>query len=147
MSPEAKRIAIAEACGWVWYRLPPFNRDRQYRCLFLPAVHEYPDQSPQWTVRADGTERICNWNYMEREGHVPDYLNDLNAMHGAVMSQSPEFRLAYEHACQNAAKNLGKLVCELPAMVFAECFLTTQRDMAAHSGPESKNWKHQQKGP
>jgi len=35
-------------------------------------------------VRADGQERICNMQYMEREGLLPDYLNNLNAIIGAV---------------------------------------------------------------
>lgn len=84
MNPEHQRIAIAEACGWVWYRLPIQRSDnRVYRCLFLPALHEYDGQSKAWLVRADGTERICNMEYMALEGRVPDYLDDLNAMHEA----------------------------------------------------------------
>ena len=85
MTPEAQRIAIAEACGWVWYRLPIRRSDnRVYRCLFLPAIHEYDGQSKEWLVRADGTERICNITYMAREGYVPNYLHDLNAILAVV---------------------------------------------------------------
>lgn len=85
MSPEQQRIAIAEACGWVWYRIPTAPpHDRIYRCLFLPALHEYEGQSERWLVKADGTERICGTEYMTREGLVPDYPNDLNAIHEAL---------------------------------------------------------------
>jgi hypothetical protein len=87
VSDEQIRIAIAEACGWVWYRMPKNSwSDYKLRCLFLPAVHEYKGQDPLWMVRADGTERVCNMKYMESEGHLPDYPNDLNAMHEAVRS-------------------------------------------------------------
>lgn len=48
MSPEKKRIAIAEACGW------------NLRCTLAP-------MSPEGCVGLP----------------VPDYLNDLNAMHEA----------------------------------------------------------------
>ena len=56
MSPEEQRIAIAQACGWTG-----FNPDNIPDCL-------------QYTARrSDG-----KW------GLIPDYLNDLNAMHEAV---------------------------------------------------------------
>ena len=83
------RIAVAEACGFVWYRIPnseKFSRGA-LRALFLPAIHEYPEQVDEWKVRADGTERIANLQYMETEGHLPDYPNDLNAMCAAVVSE------------------------------------------------------------
>lgn len=88
MTTEQINMAIAEFCGWKWYRIPSPHRlgpsSRQYRCLFLPALHEYDGQSPEWMVRADGSEGICNWQYMQKEGHVADYFKDLNAIHEAV---------------------------------------------------------------
>ena len=55
-------IAVAELCGYVWYRIPnkPWEKDTHYRMLAHPAIHEYPGQSPVWLVRADGSEKICN---------------------------------------------------------------------------------------
>lgn len=82
MDKLKQRIAIAEKCGWVWYRIPI----RHVRSLFHPSMHEYEGQDPRWMVRADGTERIANERYMTNDGHVPDYLNDWNAMHDAVGS-------------------------------------------------------------
>lgn len=80
MTSKAIRVAIAEAMGWVWYRIPPLPLDsRRLRCLFLPAIHECEGQDPRWLVRADGSERICNIDYMAREGNIPDFPNDLNA--------------------------------------------------------------------
>lgn len=55
MSPEAQRIAIAEACGW--YRAP------------------YEDSWYESAWRK-GSELVG-------EHALPDYLNDLNAMHDA----------------------------------------------------------------
>ena len=51
MKPEAQRLAIAEACGWKWER------------LCTGELHGKP-------VGEQGPFR-----------EVPDYLNDLNAMH------------------------------------------------------------------
>ena len=57
MSPEQQRIAIAEACGWT---------EISMRCMWgLPPNAE-----------DDGTEDCLK--------PLPDYLNDLNAMWGAV---------------------------------------------------------------
>lgn len=85
MTTTEINIAIAEACGWIWYRLPisALGGDRRYRCLFHPQMHEYNGQPAIWQVRADGSEAICNIEYMVSEGHIPDYCNDLNAMHSA----------------------------------------------------------------
>ena len=55
MTPEQQRIAIAQACGWTG-----FNPDNIPDCL-------------QYTARAPSGK----W------GLIPDYLNDLNAMHEA----------------------------------------------------------------
>ncbi len=87
MTPQEQNIAVAELMGWKWYRIPPHNRDRQYRGLFHPAIHEYPDQSPVWLEKADGTERECTMEYMHRDGHVPKYHQDLNACHAFEMEQ------------------------------------------------------------
>ncbi len=61
MTPEAQRIAIAEACGWRWTDV-----GNGQRLLKLPA----------------------NWNVS-----LPDYLNDLNAMHKAekILTEDQKF--------------------------------------------------------
>lgn len=67
MSPEAQRIAIAEACGWL--------------------VEHRDDGLIKWTVlvspegqRIDSTSGIAT---LANFGCIPDYLGDLNAIHGA----------------------------------------------------------------
>lgn len=70
MSPEAQRIAIAEACGW---------------------TREYADV-PTWNAELNdykgGYEPIHTRVFRRKEKGVltenlPDYLNNLNAMHEA----------------------------------------------------------------
>lgn len=57
MKPELQRIAIAEACGWNEKPIPSHKE----------AGWGYSPKFPAWTFV---------W-------HLPDYLNDLNAMHEA----------------------------------------------------------------
>jgi hypothetical protein len=66
MTPEAQRIAIAEACGCKRYKRP-FD-GKVFLCRENPAsgTWEETSQSP------------CKLN-----SDIPDYLNDLNAMHEA----------------------------------------------------------------
>ena len=80
MTPEQKRIAIAEACGWMKGR-----------------ANVNPDLSP-----ADGF-------WLGGKFHVgisalPDYLNDLNAMHDAVHSRitSPFLQQEYFYQLNDA---------------------------------------------
>ena len=61
MSPEKQRIAIAKACGW-----------------------SYQNKHPRF-----GKQSVKSWYFMNTEitvsssSKLPDYLNDLNAMHKA----------------------------------------------------------------
>lgn len=98
MKPEEQRIAVAKWCGWT-----------------LECSNEY-----------DG--KCWHLNGIQSEEAPPDYPKDLNAMHSAVMSQDINFRLLFEHALQDAAKNLGVLMCELPCEIHAKCFLQCKRD-------------------
>lgn len=87
MTPEAQRIAIAEFCGYIWYRAPIDRHfpEKRYRFLAIPVVWEYEGQVDIWKVRADGTEVIIKIeSWLKAQGAtLPDYLNDLNAMHEA----------------------------------------------------------------
>jgi hypothetical protein len=82
MTPEDIRIAVAESAGWKWYRHPSANslKHPHYRFLALPAAHEF-EQSPHWMVAADMTEKPCSIEYMEKEFHLPNWPEDLNAVH------------------------------------------------------------------
>jgi hypothetical protein len=59
MNPEAQRIAIAEWCGWVFVKDNPLKGWRKEHLAFTkPGAHAVAE-------------------------NIPDYLNDLNAMHEA----------------------------------------------------------------
>ena len=78
MNAERQRIAIAEACGWKWYRRPATGpwASKPMRSLY------HPDLSAEYLAAlelADMTERECNPAFMWREGMIPNYTGDLNA--------------------------------------------------------------------
>ena len=57
MKPEAQRIAIAEACGWT----------KRYSKFWEKEIFHHPD----------------GYSTAHTPNGLPDYLNDLNAMHEA----------------------------------------------------------------
>ena len=88
MKKEQQRIAIAEACGWKW-----------------------TNQSTR-----SGTQSVYSWyfkdtdNRVQNEGCLPDYLNDLNAMHEAEKVLPPSKQKVYqvileEVVCGSAARD------------------------------------------
>lgn len=86
MSPQAQRIAIAEACGW-----EDCKRATQIsRVIGKTVVGTTP------RLRAQGEERakrgMPNWPYIE----IPDYLTDLNAMHEAEKGLTRDARIKYK---------------------------------------------------
>jgi len=72
MTPEQKRIAIAEAFGWRW-----FNKNEINSAALLKFGY--------WRS-ADNKQSLDD---------PPDYLNDLNAMHEAEKALTPEQELDY----------------------------------------------------
>jgi hypothetical protein len=67
MSPEAQRIAIAEACGWKYIRAE---------------VDWLPQELTGHYTKPHPTDPEKEKFYCTRHS-IPDYLNDLNAMHEA----------------------------------------------------------------
>ena len=67
MTPEQQRIAIAEACGWKWHS-------------------RYKGSIKVWDNGLD---------YVFWDSDLPDYLNDLNAMHEAEKVLNNEQWVAY----------------------------------------------------
>lgn len=82
MTPEAQRIAIAEAHkgGKFYFENGTFYRWHTESC---PQPFDRPCREGGWLVRVE----------------LPNYLTDLNAMHEAVMSQPKDFLMGF-------AKNL-----------------------------------------
>lgn len=85
MKPEAQRIAIAEACGWVHHPIEAVGAQAQ---IFDGRV---------WF-------RHPNSNTIACPRDLPDYLSDLNAMHEA------EKVLVTEKQCSYFAVRLAELV-------------------------------------
>lgn len=135
MTLEAQRIAIAEHCGFAWYRIPHSEKHSRgpLRSLFLPAVHEL-DQDPIWMVRADGTERIANWQYMRDEGHVPNYTEDLNDMRDAAITLNP-------HQRQEFAKRLRPKYKICPLLDYFEVANATAEQRAEAFLKAVGKWK------
>jgi len=94
MTPEEQRIAIAQACGWTG-----FNPDNIPDCL-------------QYTARAPSGK----W------GLIPDYPNDLNAMHQAEKVLTKDEATTY--ACGKLRGGLFDAV-HATAAQRAEAFLRT----------------------
>ena len=69
MKPEAQRIAIAKACGWDYHNRHPIH----------------------------GKQSVKSWYYRDSDitvsdkSSLPDYLNDLNAMHEVEKSLDDVF--------------------------------------------------------
>ena len=111
MSPEAQRIAIAEACGW--------------RAIALVAGFGEPRKFPR------GVPPGKDPRYWPSE-QIPDYLNDLNAMHEAQLSLGGEFTIPpngewaiyFDNLTTIAARD-DCLTCCLTAAQRAEAFLRT----------------------
>ena len=100
MNNEKQRIAIAEACGW--------------RCTAA-----FKEAFACW-VKPNGMDHQTEW--------LPDYLNDLNAMHGAEKVLDPDDYAQYE---QNLRKTYpvfmggGFHLLHATAAQRAEAFLRT----------------------
>lgn len=108
MSPEAQRIAIAEACGWEDLHMTPARFPIEgHSNLFL-----------EGTPPRDKTI----WNLS-----VPNYLSDLDAMHEAEMSLPADsddgidrhsFRTALRAICLNSGNDAMHAIAAQRAVAF-----------------------------
>lgn len=81
MAPQEQRIAIAQACGWTQCQPRASITDRPW----LSGINPNPDKIVM-VVPCDGSPpRAANESDYGFES-LPDYLNDLNAMHKAEKS-------------------------------------------------------------
>jgi hypothetical protein len=90
MSPEAQRIAIAEACGW-----RPIQRNGLTRFVNPKDKSAYAE------------------DYSVLEPHLPDYLGDLNAMHEAEKVLTDEQYTKFEDTVWELITRDGKW-CNVP---------------------------------
>lgn len=112
MTPQAQRIAIAEACGWT--------------CC--GHVHEKPPHGlhPSRNINSYSTTHVLAGDVPIED--LPDYLNDLNAMHEAEKVLSDEQKELYARLLHNSSRtlNLAAWHCTFAtASQRAEAFLRT----------------------
>lgn len=106
MTSEAQRIAIAQACGWTGVHWYEDNAGP-------PILSGIPPTSFKETGRKEKTYG----------GTVPDYLNDLNAMHEAEKVLPTLQRGLYRDILVDFAGN--SYACFATATQRAEAFLRT----------------------
>ena len=110
MTPEQQRIAIAEACGW---DCDPYEAHGwESRGQWVKQPKEFPHVWPY--KKGDMVSKNC---------YLPDYLNDLNAMHEAEKALNTEQLARYNkwlaHICTDNYSSLAS------AAQRAEAFLKT----------------------
>lgn len=113
MTPEAQRIAIAEACGWRFENYGPTTNPTLYWRAFNPAGE---------LVQKDFTGD--DW----RSVYVPNYHQDLNAMHEAekVIVENPVLLAEYKNRLYAPEpRGCGGLAIHATAAQRAEAFLRT----------------------
>ena len=108
MTPEAQRIAIAEACGWKHIDYTAYD----------DGVHGCP---PYAKIGEPGMENLPL---------LPDYLNDLNAMHEAEKVLTAQQQSIFvTKLCDIAPNHIGQdwrwLIVHATAAQRAEAFLRT----------------------
>jgi len=110
MNAEKQRIAIAEACGWT--------------------AHNHPDNIQRFESWASKSRWWVDPSGMEQFAHnIPDYLNDLNAMHEVERTLTPKQWIVYVVNLNNGfttfdIEDVGGRVFT-PAHQRAEAFLRT----------------------
>ena len=133
MTPEAQRIAIAEACGVKWKR-------SAYR-FYYQGSSKWPIHSTGYDTRKEAGEAS---QHFENDGytvspiqeyevlsHLPAYTEDLNAMHEAEEMLTDEQHEAFRKHLQAIAARGGSLLGDAtrrryvsaPASERAEAFL------------------------
>ncbi len=117
MTPEQQRIAIAEACGWTDIRRPC---DSNY--------HDLPTDTLRILY-----SRVCGippgWVHSQNSRPLPDYLNDLNAMHEAEKLLKSEqhftFQVELARVINTTTYPLNFALLHATATQRAEAFLRT----------------------
>ena len=118
-------IAIAMACGWTVENYGPEGRETLYWRL----CH------PNGTVRCDKCTGE-KWSRLIFANMVPDYCNDLNAMHEAERTLTHAESKAYTSKLQNFVENTAgwpDFAVSVSAIVRATYFLEVINDQTRSS--------------
>lgn len=103
MTPKEQRLAIAKACGWAYHNIHP----------------RYGKQSVKsWYYRDSDTT-------VSHKSSLPDYLNDLNAVHHFENYVKQDDPHAYACYASDLFEKYGSDAVSLPASTRAEELLKT----------------------
>lgn len=91
MNEQEQRIAIAEACG-----------KTVIKCPFIPNKVDHRDENVYFTTEAHSHFRQA-YRHAALAKLLPDYLNDLNAMHDAESFLTPKQLRDYEWMLERMA--------------------------------------------
>lgn len=101
MTNDEINIAIAEYCGWK---------------ILEPEVH--PSITYYWAIEPDGSKSI-----------LPDYCNDLNAIHEAKAALKGDKRIGFiDNLCEVVKRD--KNISEGPYSTMVEAFYSTAKQQA-----------------
>ena len=115
MTEEQQRIAIAEACGWKWIQT---NFEAKSGLIGTDSPHS-------GNIPYQGTNYPSNRHLPTYGKAIPDYLNDLNAMHEAERTMGdPQLWDEYQSYLSDAMRNIG-WIYHATAAQRAEAFLKT----------------------
>jgi hypothetical protein len=115
MSPKAQQIAIAEACGWKWIQT---NWESKSGLIGTDSPHS-------GNIPYEGTNYPSNRHLPTYGKAIPDYLNDLNAMHKAEKILKGGMRSKYDAELTLICSRDYNFIWESTAAQRAEAFLKT----------------------
>lgn len=132
MTPEAQRIAIAEACGWsytMWGKTevsitPPKGYGRRDN-WFPEGSHQVPlRKGERWDQGHKPSEHNTALLYAAKVSYIealPDYLNDLNACHEMekALTEATEDAYWFKHLPDVVGANTGWLHQDIPKIAHA----------------------------
>lgn len=112
MTPEAQRIAIAKACGWT--RMSQGHLPQSGRQHPLLGDYDLCGTPPEDRDKEEDDQSFKQ---------VPDYFNDLNAMHEVEAGRYWGETDVYQHHLENITFAVGIRVWHATAAHRAEAFL------------------------
>lgn len=129
LTPEEKRVKIAEACGvkplkrWRVF----YDKDRQHGTVAM-LTREDAEASARnaaefWESLGHSVSEFSEPEEYDEWYWAPNYLNDLNAMRDAIMSQTPEFRKAMRNYLWKMMDQMSAHFADAATM--ADAFLLT----------------------
>jgi hypothetical protein len=103
MNEEKQRIKIAEACGWRFNKISKFICGETYEVISPDLKKSYGWCETYRTKHSRSGMDVENFPYQTIEqvlihASIPDYLNDLNAMHEAEKVLSDEQYMSFGKA-------------------------------------------------